>query len=1832
MAEELCKWVDRTVQLSQKVQSPDRIASFFCNGFYFGELLVKLKLLDSLDGFVKDDHVDSKIRNFLLLEPVFLRMQFKFASSVFINSIMREDSKAAAKLLFEIMQFHNNFKKNVVGNNPYLTVGQKKTNNILGVQLVPKEINRKHEIDTQMFERRLRELAPNPNKLREMAHVQKFYDRGVEHERRIDEARCEALAETQMQRAAHREERRDRLKENMSFMRTWEAEGKKTHSKNLKRMREMEKSALTVELTYQEQMTRKKRERNERASKEATSGIDSFEKTLKKYGIDSESKVVPDAAEAIEEMARQERIRGLTPLEHLQELQQCLPNMNEWKDESSAYLSRVKLKQLEEKASRMQRERRRRQVLIEQRKTQRAMEEKRRQELLLQKLLKDSNDEKRIAERVASERQEKEIIKRNREHREKQYLERRQADLEDRKRRNAEMGRRQLEEYKDKARLIREQYDNSMAAMQEAARAKRTDMCRGIVMEIVDLSIRVGDYRNFTDTLVPPKEWREWLGLFFKGFPLAPERPDTAVVSTEDEAAAKIIDEDAFRCYIEALGEWGQDATVEDPDAVLGKIIHRLDRLVHPPDVPPPPPVFPPYPLKIALLGKPFAGKTTVARALVEEFNLVWVSPDELVQAAVKAVQEEEDGTAAAEAAAAASGKKGKSSPALRKDTLSHSTDLVRLGMTAKAAMEKGKEVDDETIVALVVLKIRSIEEDAKKDIPEDDEDEDVGSSVFSEDGLDEARVAEAAIADAQANRPPRGWILDGFPQTVAQAKQLEAALTGFDPKTMEPAKDKPNRKLLAPSPPQDAPARPISGIDLVIRIDLTNGLVLERAAGRRVDPVTGKEYHVELDPPPDDEFVQERLMPVNDPSYDETQLQHRLHAYEREERGLEKWFSVFGTMRHVCVDEEFLQIAFERAQQAEAEAAATAAAAAEVDTTAGSQAASRPGSRVAPGGKDPSTRASGAEAAVSPQPSQGALSEAGGDCVVDLTSECERLLRRLWEKKEEAEEKKRLEEERLKLEEERNKLESGGGVSVVASTDDMQGQSARSRAASSAAVEATATATPVAGDEDDAPPGPPDLEDLDIPPFTPKDVDLELAELLLDQWNRVETDFSAGLKGVFRRIRIERREVVEHIKKLRMDYIEFLRRPDRKQELVDRFVEDFNSFPMEFRKDSDCQAELCLRSDELRDELWAICDDRKEENEKERKEVINDGWAIHRQELYLEHFKALVQWEVDRYQMTRQIILDYFAALAGEPLGEAPETLPDVRPSKASGTTAPAGGKKPPTRGAGGAGDNTQILEAAVEAILGADYDESKDVLPSLASLFRTAVKVLRSPSIPSPPEKTDSKTPANATGKAGAGKKGAEPEPEPEPEEIDIEKMVEEESARRAFEEALECENSILIGRLARLRKRCLYYVSELRYLETSLHDKLEEWLGTRFKCEVGAVSSLASVIKQHVNSQQPIRATLLLSGDDFIIDEHVITLPEEQAPPPPPAAEQPYHSSFMSAQVAQLLRRLQRAAPDGIIRTQRLATLISRMAYLSPQSVPPDWQEAVDKDVATTIATAFDFPQHDVVYWPKMVLSVSLLPHQPSFLPDVKAALKLKEAMEDADGDCDGKLTADEFMTCVELIGQPDPPVFNEATGQPTTPFPRRLRIVETLMSMAGRRIDGKGPFIDILDALLLLVSDVDPAKGVQKALAVACRKDGSLSTKAVYQLLHYGRSPEYVEHPFGVSPDPYSKPVIEQMFAEIAGGTSSFTLPLATLQQAQPFAELFAEDSPCYSNFQIFGRTLAEMREAVNARAAALEPEEANASTAEEGEAGVEGEVAADGAATNGNDVVSPGVAA
>ncbi len=336
------------------------------------------------------------------------------------------------------------------------------------------------------------------------------------------------------------------------------------------------------------------------------------------------------------------------------------------KDKADEYINKIRSRLQEDAHARKEREKRRRKVLVDQLKANEALEESKREEALVSHLLRQSQFERRIAVELLHARHEKDVIRENRIVYEREVLAKRELEFRDAMDRERELARLAKLEYFEQVKKDKEFHDLIAAERAEAKYKKHYEICSELVGQIFDFSmkviklatnsleftkfycfliLKVAEYRELTDDLIPPKLWRDWLSMFRSGEPIYEEIKiqeggkgfkeiesifNADIVSMNEEKA-KLLDEFDFKEYKEMIGEWEftEQITSEKPPAenkILGHIIQRLHDIVYPVQPGAPKPIFPEFPLKVVVLGKPFAGKTTalksVAKSKLNEYFL----------------------------------------------------------------------------------------------------------------------------------------------------------------------------------------------------------------------------------------------------------------------------------------------------------------------------------------------------------------------------------------------------------------------------------------------------------------------------------------------------------------------------------------------------------------------------------------------------------------------------------------------------------------------------------------------------------------------------------------------------------------------------------------------------------------------------------------------------------------------------------------------------------------------------------------------------------------------------------------------------------------------------------------------------------------------------------------------------------------------------------------------------------------------------------------------------------------------------------------------------------
>ncbi|KAJ7544773.1 hypothetical protein O6H91_09G092600 [Diphasiastrum complanatum] len=113
----------------------------------------------------------------------------------------------------------------------------------------------------------------------------------------------------------------------------------------------------------------------------------------------------------------------------------------------------------------------------------------------------------------------------------------------------------------------------------------------------------------------------------------------------------------------------------------------------------------------------------------------------------------------------------------------------------------------------------------------------------------DEVVVTMVTQKLAQSHAKKKGWLLDGYPRSLSQAEALQAL--GIKP-------------------------------SIFILLEVPEDILIDRVVGRRIDPITGKIYHLTYSPPKTPEIAS-RLIQRSDDTVDRAKLRLQMHAKNME-------------------------------------------------------------------------------------------------------------------------------------------------------------------------------------------------------------------------------------------------------------------------------------------------------------------------------------------------------------------------------------------------------------------------------------------------------------------------------------------------------------------------------------------------------------------------------------------------------------------------------------------------------------------------------------------------------------------------------------------------------------------------------------------------------------------------------------------------------------------------------------------------------------------------------------------------------------------------------------
>ncbi|XP_041756129.2 sperm flagellar protein 2 isoform X1 [Coregonus clupeaformis] len=1658
MSDILCRWLNVELRLSKYVD-PRSFSKDFANGYLIGEVLHKYQLQEDFDLFLKSNTANSKLNNFTLMEPTLQLLGVSFDLSM-AQAVMREQHGAATRLLYQL----------------FILLQKKKKAGLTGTAMEamqPAATACLHRVENDIYSERLRTVVKREADLKLQKIALKYEIKGRE------------IYDKSVMAHSVKEQKQQKVQE---VMRLQDIE-KHRHARRKQHeiMTRIQTAIIQIPKPPPKQtlkaLEKQQQNRKIQEAQKVHMEIAQFEKNRKKLS--------PAGGFGTSSLSAQQMSSFHTeaPRSHGSQLQRP----EELARVNSEYIQKIRQRLEEDAAARQQREKRRRRVLVEQLKAHEAQEEALREEQLVERLTRQSQLERRLAVQLMQLRQQKDVLRQNRVFRERQYQEQRLRDFQEALEREAALARQASLDHAEETRKEIEVHNRIAAERAQARYRKHFDSCREMLEQIVDLATKAGEYRLLTGNLIPGKLMREWKELLFCGKPLydsgsleelpADPTPEQFIEVEKQE----ILNNQDYDEYMSMTGEWtwpeeGEAKPPPSNNNILGHVVLRLQTIVNPPKPDTLPPFFPRFTLKACVLGKLFSGKSTCLTRIAQVHHIHVLSANVLIQEALAAHQLGELGCESTESGETLSTKdidQMETDTEMEEESSQDSVEPLAQEPQQQGAKKKPK--------ARTALSVRAqhgagVEKFLRK-----------GRSVPDE------LLVDIVVEAIRAIPADSGWILDGFPVDLTQAKLLEKALGGSDPGKERKRRNKRSILSVDSNAPMDPPP-PSPVLDLALLLDVSDDHVLDRVAKQACKEESSGQAGAGAGAGEEScaPAREHNVVIARDKSLEKRQIQHRITAFQDTWPKLEKWFSGKQSILVRLIAEMSEDMLFRKVESILYQAMMQSEKGEEVVLDSGkAPAVSPPLVQVAP------------VAAPAPTESTSTLTQEG------LTPAVKRSRSKSNSRSPKGSQSN-IEKNTSEGKDVHRKLSKSGSG----------GAGGRSRKLSIASSFENSHGGKTSPTEPFAPtPGSAHWVYVDEP--LPK----EIPEYLVPYWENVCNSYVTNVKAVMQNLRTERILIIHHLFNIREEFKQYLRRPDLKQEFVSQWQQDYNSIPKDMRDDEDTKAELHQRLDDLRERLWDICDKRKEEAGQERAAVMCDGWLEDHTAVLINHFSTLMQVEVDRFQDSLRLLRDYYTGMYRQVLPEAgpeftciplldivaleePGTQTDKsksseRVTKSAGKRDTGGDEKktskvvpliprrPPstevasTKQKGFQDPDEKLLHDIYQTALTAINNmvsaeaaqrEAEESEEAQQQMDRERLQRMSQASAAAANSGKDKK-------KAGTRKKGPpspaqEPSPPPPPEEDSEEvcRRAIRTKIRQEYAAALDHEDSAVKVRVELVKACALCMVRGLHRRAEQAFRTMEEWLGARFLAEMNSIDQLADVVRHHIESAAKLQSELMLVCTDFFLNGDIRVVVSPPPPPRPAPLELPIDSTLTILQLEAFYHQLRKVAPTGVQCSTDFWEILQELTSLNmgTNALPDPWMHISETQLMELVSMLTQ--DTEMLDWRQFLLSAAL----PWPTPTLPQLVQVLARFNMADTGTTGSLTEEQYLQ-VELWfpserALPIPEDLSE-------PLPYdRLANLRKFFFLLFADPDCSPARVDYVTMLLYFAAHPDPVQGFVRALSV------------------------------------------------------------------------------------------------------------------------------------------------
>ena len=420
-----------------------------------------------------------------------------------------------------------------------------------------------------------------------------------------------------------------------------------------------------------------------------------------------------------------------------------------------------------------------------------------------------------------------------------------------------------------------------------------------------------------------------------------------------------------------------------------------------------------------------------------------------------------------------------------------------------------------------------------------------------------------------------------------------------------------------------------------------------------------------------------------------------------------------------------------------------------------------------------------------------------------------------------------------------------------------------------------------------------------------------ELADVLLKIWSNLFQNYVCECKSIFKFLRVQRDSISVNYNLICQKFIEFLKRPSKKQILLLDYQMKYNKFLDDYpdlKDDPQVKEEHHQEVDDLNDKIYEIIESRKNEAVEERKKIMTSGWIENEMEKFYMALERLFQNEIDKFIGSLQIMRDYYHNLDNRPLIELPFSTIDIITEELDQTPI----EEFPQENEDTNQENNQTskeentdnetketLEQYIEKNLPKSY-------PRVEKLYKNSLKIqFQYEEALREAERQKLEKEKDENKKNAAQTKGKKVDKAKDNQEENVKEEVYEHSEE--LKQAMSNEKAKYKYKLTLLKYWGILCLKNFRRLSLTVYNKLEDWIILAIKAENQALNELTVMLKENIESESKIKYELALETFDVIVNmdvQNYIELP----PKPLPPKEVIDHNKFNIVQLNILMEELE------------------------------------------------------------------------------------------------------------------------------------------------------------------------------------------------------------------------------------------------------------------------------------------------------------------------------------